>query len=55
MIGLFYIWIGIALAGIMVVLSIQYDHKLFGILMFLLWPITIPIYYFMKQYKRRNK
>lgn len=51
MIGLFYIWLGITIAGIMVILSIQYDHKLFGIIMFLLWPIAIPIYWIMKQCK----
>lgn len=55
MIGLLYIWVGITIAGIMVILAIQYEHKLFGIIFFLLWPITFPIYYFMKESKRGKK
>lgn len=47
--GLFYIWLGIALAGIMIILAIGYEYKFFGIIFCLLWPITCPIYYIIKR------
>jgi len=52
MIGLLYIWIGVAIAGIMIVLAICYEHKLFGIILFVFWPFALPIYYIVKEYNK---
>jgi hypothetical protein len=53
--GLLYIWAGIALAGSMIILSIGYKYKLFGVIFCLLWPITFPIYFIIKNRKKHEE
>lgn len=48
--GLFWIYISIVIGGILVILFTAFPYRLFGIIAFLIWPISILIYYIMKAY-----
>jgi hypothetical protein len=53
--GIFWIYIGIAIGGIIMILTAKTKYKFFGVIFCLLWPITIPIYYIIKWFKEGRK
>ena len=54
MIGLVYVWAFVAIAGILLILSVNFKNKLFGILLFLTWPISIPGFFVLKAWVEKN-
>jgi hypothetical protein len=53
--GLFWIYTGIAIGGIIMILTCKSKYKFFGIIIFLLWPIAFPVFYFIRKWIENHK